>query len=56
MMVMMTVIHVVLIRITSGITSLNFVMQPQTDVAMFSEIPTQPTSPRKGQYGYTTRW
>ena len=36
--------------------SLNFAMQPQTDLTMFSEILTQPTSPKERQYGYTTGW
>ena len=55
-MVMMTTVYVIVICITIGIISLNFTMQPQTDLTIFSEILTQPTSPREGQYGYTTGW
>ena len=55
-MVMMTMVYVILICITIGIISLNFAIQPQTDLTIFSEILTQPTSLREGQYGYTAGW
>ena len=33
-----------------------FAIQPQIDLTIFSEILTQPTSPKERQYGYTTGW